>query len=126
VQRLYIFSPNPWSRDSLDRALETYKNDSKPTLHGDISRDNPLKQHDRSRLWPVYARSHFRPYRPPELSPGAVRRRAHRRGPTPLRALISLRCVSLSVGIDLHSVGTASPGRFVEAAARLQFRRGPN
>ena len=25
VERLYIFSPNPWSRDSLDRALETYK-----------------------------------------------------------------------------------------------------
>jgi hypothetical protein len=25
VQRLYIFSPNPWSRDSLNRALETYK-----------------------------------------------------------------------------------------------------
>ncbi len=25
VNRLYIFSPNPWSRDSLDRALETFK-----------------------------------------------------------------------------------------------------
>jgi hypothetical protein len=25
VDRLYIFSPNPWSRDSLNRALETYK-----------------------------------------------------------------------------------------------------
>jgi hypothetical protein len=25
VQRLYIFSPNPWSRDSLNGALETYK-----------------------------------------------------------------------------------------------------
>lgn len=25
VDRLYIFSPDPWSRDALDRALETYK-----------------------------------------------------------------------------------------------------
>lgn len=25
VDRLYIFSPEPWSRDSLNRALETYK-----------------------------------------------------------------------------------------------------
>ena len=25
VDRLYIFSPNPWSRDSLNSALETYK-----------------------------------------------------------------------------------------------------
>ncbi|HEX5964626.1 MAG TPA: DUF3142 domain-containing protein [Pyrinomonadaceae bacterium] len=25
VDRLYLFSPNPWSQDSLNRALETYK-----------------------------------------------------------------------------------------------------
>src|SRR5688572_11167127 len=96
------------------------KDDETVTLHHcPVTRTAIVQLYDRARLWPNQPRSDLRVHGSSGLPTGSVCRRPSRRGPTDLRAFVSLRCVSPSLGFQLQRGRTESTYAALERATCL-------